>query len=60
MEFRKIVPLILHAGQQRRRRYKEQTFELCWKRRGWDNLREQHQNICITICNVEDQCKFDV
>ena len=37
-----MVPVILHAGQQRRRRHKEQTFGLSGKRRGWDSLREQH------------------
>ena len=42
MEFMKIVPMILHAGQQRRHRCKEQTFGLSGRRRGWDDLREQH------------------
>ena len=30
--FRKIVPRIIHAGQQRRQRCKEQTFGLCGRR----------------------------
>ena len=34
-----MVLTILHAGQQRRHRGKEQTFGL-WKRREWDDLRE--------------------
>ena len=38
MEFRKAVPMTLHAGQQRRHRRKEQTFGLR-SRRGWDDLR---------------------
>ena len=42
MEFRKMVPMILHTEQQRRRRWKEQTFALSGKRREWENLRELH------------------
>ena len=40
MEFRKMVPMILHAGQERRHICKEQTFRLNGRRRGWDDLRE--------------------
>ena len=55
-----MVPTILHIyGQQRRQRYKEQTFGLSGRRRGWDDLREQHQNIYITICVTDDQCEFE-
>ena len=39
MEFINMVPMILHAGQQRRHRHKEQTFGLSGRRPGWDNLR---------------------
>ena len=42
MEFRKKLPMILHAGQQRRHRCKVQTFGLSRRRRGWDDLREYH------------------
>ena len=42
MEFRKMVMMILYARQQKRHRCKEQTFGLCGRRGGWDNLREQH------------------
>ena len=59
MEFRKIVLMILYAGQQKKHRCKEQTFGLSGGRRGWDDLREQHRNMCITICKIDDQCKFD-
>ena len=48
MESRKMVLTILYTGQQRRHRCKEQTFAL-GGRRGWDDLREQHGNIYITI-----------
>ena len=40
MEFRKMVMMTLYARQQKRHRYKEQTFGLCGKNRGWDDLRE--------------------
>ena len=58
MKFTKTVLTILHAGQQGRHRYKKQTFELSrsW---GWDGLREYHWNMYITICKIDDQCKFD-
>ena len=36
MEFRKTVPMILHAGHGR----KEQTFGLSGRRGEWDDLRE--------------------
>ena len=40
MEFRKIVMMTLYARQQKRHLYKEQTFGLCGRGRGWDDLRE--------------------
>ena len=40
MEFRKMVTMTLYARQQKRHRYKELTFGLCGRRRGWDDLRE--------------------
>ena len=42
MKFRKMAPMIVHAGQQRRHRCKEQTVGLSGRRQGWDVLREQH------------------
>ena len=39
-KFRKPVMTILHAGQQKRHRCKEQTFGLWVRRRGWDALKE--------------------
>ena len=32
MEFRMMVTMTLYARQQKRHRYKEQTFELCGRR----------------------------
>ena len=42
MEFRKMVTMTLYVRQQKRHRCKEQTFGLCGKREGWDDLREEH------------------
>ena len=43
MEFRKTAMMILYARQQKKKkkhRSKEQTFGLCGRRPGWDELRE--------------------
>ena len=40
MEFKKIVTITLYAKQKKRYRCTEQTFGLCGRRRGWDDLRE--------------------
>ena len=40
MEFRKMVPMILHEGQQKRHRHIEQIFVLSGRRREWDDVRE--------------------
>ena len=40
MEFRNTVMMILCATQQKRYSYKEKTFGLCGRRRGWDDMRE--------------------
>ena len=45
--------------QQKRQRCKAQTFGLCGRRWGWDDLREQHWNMYITIHEIDDQSKFD-
>ena len=39
-EFRKMVMITLYERQQKRHRYIEQSFGLCRRRRGWDDLRE--------------------
>ena len=28
------------------------------RRWGWDGLREQHWNMYITLCKIDDHCKF--
>ena len=44
---------------QRRYRHKEQTFGHSGKRRGWDDLREEHGNIYITIHKTDSQWEFN-
>ena len=45
MEFRKMLMITLYAEQKKRYRFIEQSFRLCGRRRGWNVLREQHQNM---------------
>ena len=58
MEFIKMVTT-LYARQQKRHRSKEQTFGLCGRRQGWEDLKEQHLNMYITICEIDHQSKFN-
>ena len=37
----------------------EQTFGLYGKRRGWDDLREQHRNMYIIKCETDRQYRLD-
>ena len=45
-----MVTMTLYVRQQRKHRCKEQTFGLCGRRQGWDDLREYHGNMYIIIC----------
>ena len=56
---RKMVMITLYARQQKRHRCKKQSFGLCGRRRGWDDLREWHWNINIIICEIDRQSRFD-
>ena len=42
MEFRKMVMITLYARQQKRHRSIEQSFGLCGRGRGWDDMGEWH------------------
>jgi len=56
MESRKTAMMtILLAGQQRQHRQQEETFGHSGEMRGWDDLREKHLNIYITICRTDSQ-----
>ena len=48
MELRKMVTMTLYARQQKRHRCKEQTFGLCGRRRGWDDLRDSIETYILT------------
>ena len=58
MEFRKMM-ITLYARQQKRHRCIEQSVGLCRRGRGWDDLREQHWNMYIIICETNYQSRFD-
>ena len=47
-----MVTKTLYARQKKRQRYIEQTFGLYGRRQGWDDLREQHQNLYIIKCET--------
>ena len=59
MEFRKMVTITLYAKQKKRHRCIEQSFGLCGRRRGWDVLREQHQNMYIIKGETDHQPRLD-
>ena len=52
---RKMVTMTLYV----RHKCKEQSFGLCGRRRGWDDLREWHWNMYISICETDHQSRFD-
>ena len=54
-----MVTITLYERQQKRHRCKEQSFGLCGRRRGWDDLREQHQNMYIIKCETDHQPRVD-
>ena len=60
MESRKMVLMNLLAGQQWRYRHREQACGRNGKRRGLDELREEHGNLYIIICKIESQWKFTI
>ena len=59
MKFTKMVMATLCVRRQKRHRDNGQTFGLCGRRPGWDDFIEQHWNIYITICEIDDQSKSD-
>ena len=58
MESRKMILMNLFAGQQWRHRHREQTSGHRGGRRGWDEWREQHGNIHLTICKIDSKWEF--
>ena len=46
------------AGQQWRQRHREQTCEHSTGRRGRDDLRQEHGDICLPMCITDSQWEF--
>ena len=59
MEFRKIVTITLCTRQQKRHRCIEQSFGLCGRGQGWDDLGEWHWNMFNIIYEKSCQSRFD-
>ena len=55
MESRNIILMNLSAGQWWRHRLGEHTCGHSGGRKGWEELREQHGNIYITLCKTVSQ-----
>ena len=59
MEFRKMVTITLYERQQKRHRCIEQSFGLCGRGRGWDDLGEWHCNMYNVIYETNFKSRFD-
>ena len=59
MEFRKMVTITLYTRQQKRHWCIEQSFGLCGRGRGWDDLGEWHWNMCNIIYEMNHQSRFN-
>ena len=59
MEFRKMVTITLYARQQKRHRCIEQSFGLCGRGSGRDDLGEWHWNMYNIIYETNCQSRFD-
>ena len=59
MELRKMVMITLYVRQQKRHRCIEQSFVLCGRGRGWDDLGEWHWNMYNIIYEMNHQSRFD-
>ena len=47
-----MVTITLYVREKKRHRCIEQTFGVYGRRRGWDDLREQHRNMYIILCKM--------
>ena len=54
-----MVTVTLYARQQKRHRCIEQSFGLCGRGRGWDDLGEWHGNMYNIIYETSRQSRFD-
>ena len=58
MEFRKMVTITLYTRKQKRHWCIEQSFGLCGRGRGWDDLGEWHWNMYNIIYETSRQSRF--
>ena len=54
-----MVTITQYARQQKRHRCIEQSFGLCGRGRGWDDLGEWNWNMYNIICETNRQSRFD-
>ena len=59
MEFRKMVTITLYTRQQKRHWCIEQSYGLCGRRRGWEDLGEWHWNMHNIMYEMSRQSRFD-
>ena len=59
IEFRKMVTITLCTRQQKRHWCIEQSFGLCGRGRGWEDLGEWHWNMYNIIYETSCQSRFD-
>ena len=59
MEFRKMVTITLCMRQQKRHWCIEQSYGLCGRGRGWEDLGEWHWNMCNIMYETSRQYRFD-
>ena len=59
MEFRKMVTITLYVREQKRHRCIEQSFGVCGRGWGWDDLGEWHWNMYNIIYETNRQSRFD-
>ena len=54
-----MITITVYARQQKRQRCIEQSYGLCGRGRGWDDLGEWHRNMYNIICETNRQSRFD-
>ena len=59
MESRKMVLMNLFTEKQWTQKHREQTFAISGRGRGFENLRELHRNVYMTICKTDNQYEFN-
>ena len=59
MEFRKMVTITLCTRQQKRHWCIEQSYELCGRGWGWEDLGEWHWNMYTIMYKTSRQSRFD-